>query len=121
LNVTSIQSEMGTFIMNVGQNEILNVLQHCIVTCNECFDACLKEEHVAAMSDCIRLDRDCADVCSLLVQAISRNSNQVQTLAKSCIEICENCARECAKHDHQHCQKCAEACLACAKHCQHLV
>ncbi|MGI1806677.1 four-helix bundle copper-binding protein [Exiguobacterium sp. TDN 0502] len=107
--------------MKAEQNELIDALQNCIVTCNTCFDACLSEEHVSAMTDCIRLDRDCADICSLLVQAVVRNSSQVTTLAAACIEICENCARECAKHDHEHCQNCAEACLACAKHCQQLV
>ncbi len=27
--------------MNTGQQEILGALHNCIVTCNECFDACL--------------------------------------------------------------------------------
>nr|WP_083412343.1 four-helix bundle copper-binding protein [Exiguobacterium sp. KRL4] len=102
-------------------NEIIKALQKCIITCNECFDACLKESHVSSMTDCIRLDRDCADICSLLVQAISRNSNQLSALAKSCVEICRECADECSKHDHEHCQRCAKACTECASQCQKIL
>lgn len=102
-------------------NEIIKALQECIITCNECFDACLKESHVSSMTDCIRLNRDCADICSLLVQAISRNSNQLSALAKSCVEICRKCADECSKHDHEHCQRCAKACTECVSQCQKIL
>ena len=107
--------------MNTGQKEVLNALQNCIVTCNECFDACLSEHHVSSMVECIRLDRDCSEICSLLVQAISRNSSNISVLARSCVEICEKCADECSKHDHDHCKKCAEACNECAKVCRKLI
>lgn len=96
-------------------------LTDCILACNHCFDACLNEEHVGHMSDCIRLDRDCADICSLLLQAITRNSANVAVLAKACQEICEACATECSKHDHDHCQACAKACTECAQACSQLI
>lgn len=60
--------------MSEHQQDALNELQKCITACNVCFDACLNEPHVGHMADCIRLDRDCADICSLLSQAIARNS-----------------------------------------------
>ncbi|WP_371816090.1 four-helix bundle copper-binding protein [Exiguobacterium sp. s181] len=73
------------------------------------------------MAECIRLDRDCSEICSLLVQTISRNSSNIDVLARSCVEICERCADECSKHDHDHCKKCAEACNECAKICRKLI
>lgn len=96
-------------------------LTECILACNHCFDACLNEEQVGHMADCIRLDRDCADICSLLLQAIARNSPNVSVLAKACQEICEACAAEYSKHEHDHCQDCAKACTACAEACSQLV
>lgn len=107
--------------MHEVHQEALKTLEACIVACNTCFDACLNESHVTHMTDCIRLDRDCADICSLLSQAIVRNSPNVAVLATACKEICLACAEECSKHDHDHCQKCAAACEACAKACDSLV
>jgi hypothetical protein len=37
---------------------------------------------------------------------------------RECIEICQRCADECGKHDHDHCQQCAEACRACVEACR---
>ncbi|WP_215115818.1 four-helix bundle copper-binding protein [Exiguobacterium sp. s80] len=108
-------------MMSENHQAVLTELNACIMACNACFDACLNEEHVAHMAGCIRLDRDCADICGLLRQAIARNSSNVSVLAKACIEICRACAKECAGHDHDHCQKCAEACEVCATACERLV
>ena len=96
-------------------------LTDCILACNHCFDTCLNEEPAGQMADCIRLDRECADICSLLLQAITRNSSNVAVLAKACQEICEACAAECSKHDHDHCQACAKACTECAEACRQLI
>src|SRR5204863_5070823 len=37
----------------------------CAEACEHCADACLHEEDVTALADCVRLDRDCAEVCWL--------------------------------------------------------
>lgn len=72
--------------------ELLKVLHECMTECNHCFDACLKEDDVKMMAECIRLDRECADMCGYLEQAISRNSPFVKQLAQVCAEICEPAA-----------------------------
>ncbi|WP_425331157.1 four-helix bundle copper-binding protein [Jeotgalibacillus proteolyticus] len=41
---------------------------------NHCFDACLREENVEMVRECIRLDRECVDICAFPEQAIARNS-----------------------------------------------
>ncbi|PBB04811.1 MULTISPECIES: four-helix bundle copper-binding protein [Bacillaceae] len=98
--------------------ETLNVLHECMEACNHCFDACLKEDDVKMMAGCIRLDRECADICGYLEAAITRGSAYVSELASVCAKICDDCAEECAKHDHDHCQECAEACRKCADACR---
>ncbi|MFC4354714.1 four-helix bundle copper-binding protein [Chryseomicrobium palamuruense] len=104
--------------MNSQYQDLLNVLHDCALSCNHCFDACLGEENVEMMSGCIRLDRECADMCSYLEQAIMRNSPFISQLAIVCAEICEACAEECGKHNHDHCQRCAEACKKCSEACR---
>ncbi|MFC4388006.1 four-helix bundle copper-binding protein [Gracilibacillus marinus] len=98
--------------------ELLETLHECMTACNHCFDACLGEEDVKMMSACIRLDRECADMCNYLENAITRNSPFVAELAAACAKICEACGNECKKHEHEHCQRCAEACLKCAEACK---
>ncbi|MGM9923974.1 MAG: four-helix bundle copper-binding protein [Bacillus sp. (in: firmicutes)] len=98
----------------------IEVLHECMTACNHCFDACLKEEDVKMMAKCIRLDRECADICAYLEQALGRGTAFVSELAEVCAVICEACGKECQKHDHDHCQKCADSCFACAETCRKL-
>ena len=98
--------------------QLLQTLHECMAACNHCFDACLKEDHVQMMTECIRLDRECADICNYLEQAITRGTPFLSELAAVCAKICEACGNECKKHDHDHCQKCAEACFKCAEACK---
>ena len=59
--------------------------QSCIDSCQKallaCGTACRAEEDAAMMQRCIALDMDCA-------------------------EIYRECAKECARHPHEHCQLC---------------
>ncbi|MCF6411663.1 four-helix bundle copper-binding protein [Pseudalkalibacillus salsuginis] len=97
---------------------LIDTLHECMVACNHCYDACLKEDDVKLMVDCIRLDRECADMCAFLEQALGRGTPFTAELAKACADICEACGNECKKHDHDHCQKCAESCFKCADACR---
>ncbi|RWZ60570.1 four-helix bundle copper-binding protein [Halobacillus fulvus] len=97
---------------------VIEALHRCMEACNHCYDACLKEEDVKHMADCIRLDRECADMCGFLEQALVRNTPFASELAEVCAKICQACGDECGKHDHDHCQQCAEACHACADACR---
>ncbi|MEC0206862.1 four-helix bundle copper-binding protein [Paenibacillus lautus] len=86
-----------------------------MVACNHCYNACLDEHDVAMMKECIRLDRQCADICGFAAQAMSTNSMYAREKCRICSDVCEACGNECKKHDLKHCQECAEACFRCAK------
>jgi hypothetical protein len=49
---------------------------------------------------------------------MSRGSAYTPQLAALCVEVCEACAAECAKHPMDHCQDCALACRRCASDCR---
>ncbi|WP_192823221.1 four-helix bundle copper-binding protein [Rufibacter sp. LB8] len=107
--------------MHHTQNRtVLDALHECILACEHCATACLQEEHAHMMARCIQLDRDCADICRLTSALLARGSEHGKHLLKECIEVCEACAAECGKHDHDHCQACAEACRKCAEACRSL-
>ncbi|MBH0229172.1 four-helix bundle copper-binding protein [Halobacillus yeomjeoni] len=98
--------------------KVIDALHECMEACNHCYDACLQEDDINPMAQCIRLDRECADICSYLEQALVRGTPFAAQLANVCAEICEACGNECKKHNHDHCQKCAEACFKCADACK---
>lgn len=98
--------------------QLIHALGNCINHCNYCADACLNEDNLKMMVDCIRLDRVCAEVCSTVSQVLATNFTDVDELVRYCMKICTKCADECEKHDTKHCQDCAKACRNCAKECE---
>lgn len=103
---------------HVQNHGLLDALYNCAAECNHCATACLDEQDVKMLARCIKLDIDCADICSLTASLIARGSEHGEHLLKECAEICNACADECEKHNHmEHCKRCAEACRTCAEEC----
>jgi len=94
------------------------MLLDCALTCEMCATACLSEKDVAMMAECIRLDRDCADICRQGATLLQRDSKIGHQFLVICEEICRMCANECRKYyQMEHCKQCAEICLRCAEAC----
>lgn len=101
------------------QNEkLIHALGNCINHCNYCADACLDEDNVKMMVDCIRTDRVCAEVCAALIQILATGYKDVDGLVQYCIKVCNACADECENHEHSHCKECAKACRDCVQACK---
>jgi hypothetical protein len=98
----------------------IQACQRCAQACEHCANACLGEKDVAMMSECIRLDRDCADICWTSAAWMSRDSRFARDLCRLCATVCDACGAECGKHKHEHCQRCAEACRTCATECRRM-
>lgn len=101
----------------MNNQNLIQKLQQCAATCLYCADACLDEENVKMMVRCIRLDRDCAEICTATANFLSRNSQNAGGLIRLCADICRQCGQECQKHQSDHCQQCAKACFECAEAC----
>lgn len=104
----------------MNSDAVLRTIEECIAACNACFAACLEEEDISMMRGCIRLDRECAELCGLLAAAVARNSENVSVYAEAAAKLCEACGNECDRHDHDHCKRCAKACFACLEICKTL-
>ena len=99
--------------------KLIDALNDCATECNHCTTACLDEQDVKMLSKCIKLDIDCAAICSLTASLLARGSEHGNHLLKECAEICNACAEECEKHAHmEHCKQCAAACRACEEACK---
>lgn len=104
--------------------DIVTECSHCAIACNACADACLAEENVDHLRNCISLNLSCADICTATARVMSRamdvGADVTPALLEVCAQICEACADECGKHAdmHEHCAACAEACDKCAEVCR---
>lgn len=94
----------------------------CVVACEMCSDACLDEDNPQELARCIRLDRDCAEVCAAAARAMARGGPQAMEICRVCADVCDACATECARHamHHDHCRVCADACRKCAEWCRRM-
>jgi hypothetical protein len=96
----------------------------CAQTCTSCADACLGEDNVAALTQCIRLNLDCADVCNITGRIATRQTGSDQEMIRrmldACAAACRLCAEECERHAamHAHCRICAESCRSCMSACE---
>ena len=99
----------------------------CADTCTSCADACLSEDAVAELRKSIRLNLDCAEICSATGRVLTRQTEYDAPTSKALIEACREasrtCAEECERHatTHEHCRICAEACRACEQACRDLL
>lgn len=101
--------------------ECIEACIRCAHACEHCAQSCLSESDVTPMAACIRIDRDCAEMCWSAAAFMSRGSLFIEDVCDVCAKICDACAAECGKHDMEHCQKCAEACQRCAQECRAMV
>jgi hypothetical protein len=105
---------------------LVQAAAECTFTCTTCADACLEEDDPAEMRKCIRLNLDCAEICSMTAKLIARPGEQDQNLLRAqldaCAAACRACAEECEHHadEMEHCRICAEACRACAEACDRM-
>lgn len=96
----------------------------CASICTGCADACLSEQDPARLARSIRLNLDCADVCTAMASQAMREpqgmSERFIALLQLCAETCDACAAECEQHQdmHAHCAVCARACRQCAQACR---
>ena len=97
---------------------LIDTLNNCATECSHCAMACLGEQDVKMLAQCIKLDLDCADICRLTASLLARGSEHGIHLLEECAEVCDACAEECEKHSHmEHCKHCAEVCRHCAEEC----
>lgn len=97
---------------------LIDALNSCIAACNYCASACLDEENVKMMADCIRTDIVCAEVCATTVKLVAMDFSSAAEMVALCEKVCRECAEECAKHEHEHCKQCEEACRKCEEACK---
>jgi hypothetical protein len=88
----------------------------CATACTACSAACLAEDEVADLRDCIATDDVCAEVCTATARVLSRLTRGsyavLRAQLEACVIACQVCAEECRAHadHHEHCAVCLAAC-----------
>ena len=101
----------------VWRKNIYDSLTGCAVLCDEFATECSRSGDIENWYRSIFLSLDCADVCRQLAMLYVRGSENTQLLAKTCIEVCEKCAREVNRFDTERCGQvhafCRQTILSC--------
>jgi Domain of Unknown Function (DUF326) len=105
----------------------IDALHECVQTCTADADDDLREQNVANLVKCIRLCRDCADVCATTTSVITRQTEfdptAIAPLLQACATMCRVSGDECERHAHMHahCRICAEVSRRCEQACRDLL
>ncbi len=103
---------------NQQYQKCINACLECATECNHCAVACLEEKEVQHLTQCIRLNLECAVICRASAELMTSGSVYSPQICELCAAICNACAEKCEQHANmgmEHCRECAEACRACAK------
>ncbi|MBI4745823.1 MAG: four-helix bundle copper-binding protein [Deltaproteobacteria bacterium] len=101
---------------------MLDATFDCLKTGQACIDHCLDmfKAGDTTLANCAESVTEMMAFCTAHVQLISYRSKHLKAMCELAILVCEDCEKECRKHekDHDLCRKCAEACAACIKECK---
>jgi hypothetical protein len=60
----------------------------------------------------------CEATGKLAARRTGSNEQVLREMLELCARVCDECAAECEKHDHEHCRLCAQMCRECAADCR---
>jgi hypothetical protein len=98
----------------------IEACNECAALCEHCATECLSAGNAVELGACIRLNRDCADICRLAAAWMERGSPFSRQIWEFCAAVCQSCEIECERHEALHCKACADACRRCRGSCRSL-
>ena len=98
--------------------DVLDASNACTDTGERCIAHCLVSfvEGDTELAKCASKVHEMKAICGAFSTLVTANSVYSKEYAKVCIAACEDCEKECRKHDeHFECKDCADACAALVK------
>src|ERR671918_1386621 len=94
----------GTFNVDAAVlADASDAVNDCAQACTSCADDSLAEQDITALVKVIRLDLDCADVCTATVRVLSRqteyDANLTRSLLETCVTSCKSGRMRAARRD----------------------
>ncbi len=96
---------------------LIQRLLDCATSCKRCAASTVEKPGITSMDYCVKIIRDCAELCFATAKLLTRNSELGHELLPLCHKICLQSAEECRKQEHAHCKECEEECTQCAEEC----
>jgi Cys-rich four helix bundle protein (predicted Tat secretion target) len=95
------------------QPDMLDAANACVDKGERCIAHCLVsfQEGDLQLADCAAKVHEMRAICEAFSYLLAANSSYVRDYAPVCARVCEDCEKECRKHEeHIECKACAEAC-----------
>jgi Cys-rich four helix bundle protein (predicted Tat secretion target) len=93
--------------------DLLNATNRCLDKGQRCIAHCLVsfQEGDLELADCAAKVHEMQAICAAFSYLLTANSGYLKAYAGVCTQVCEDCEKECRKHDeHIECKACADAC-----------
>ncbi len=97
------------------QPDLLNAVNTCTDKGERCIAHCLVsfQEGDTELADCAAKVHEMQAVCGAFSYLLAANSSYSKAYAAVCKQVCDDCEKECRKHDkHIECKACGDACAA---------
>ena len=104
--------------MDKKMYDLINELTECQAVCNYCFNACLEESDVQMMVRCIKLDKDCSEICGPAISLAASESEFTNDILELLHHGLRSMCPGVRKTFYDHCKECAQACRKCAAACK---
>jgi Cys-rich four helix bundle protein (predicted Tat secretion target) len=95
------------------QPDMLDATNACVDKGERCIAHCLVsfQEGDLQLADCAAKVHEMQAICGAFSYLLAANSSYVSDYAAICARVCEDCEKECRKHEeHIECKACANAC-----------
>ncbi len=101
--------------LTLSAAECLRVGQICLAHCHE-----LLAKGEREMAACAASVTDMLATCDALLKLAASESKHLPKMASIALALCDECEKECRKHEKKHaqCRDCAKACADCAEQCR---
>lgn len=95
---------------------------HCVASGQSCIAHCMLmfAGGDTTLAACAKSVNELIVACAALQALAIDKSSHLPAFAKAVMAVCEDCEKECRKHEAKHevCKACAEACKTCAAECK---
>jgi hypothetical protein len=112
-------SKEGTHHSPTDMQRCIDLCHECHALCNQTIAHCLKLGGSHAAHDHIQLFIDCAQMCMITADYLTRESVIHDRVCRVCADACRLCAESCemVAGENQLLKRCADMCRRCADSC----
>jgi len=112
----------GAMAMPSPNAKLVDSASNCVKAGQACIAHCFAAFAAGdtSLAACATNVDQMLSVCATLQKLASAGSPHLAEMAKLALAVCQDCEKECRKHETHHatCKACADACKVCAEECK---